>query len=169
MSAIIAAEIVYRLSGGAATTLGDQALGGAKSANAVPAGGLFDDVTGAESAAGSVEYRCVYIHNANTTPTTLVSPKIYVQTNTPSTDTTIDLALGTSVQGGTEQTIANETTAPTGVSWVTNATNYSTGVALGDIPGNGGHRAVWIRRTVNAGAVAYSDSFTLRVEGDTAP
>jgi hypothetical protein len=164
---IVSGDIIYRLSGGAGATTGDQALGGAKSVNAVPAGGLFDDVSGAESASGTVEYRCIYVHN-NHGSLTLQAPKIYVQTNTPSADTTIDLALGTSATNATEQTIANETTAPTGVSWVTTATNYATGVALSDIP-FGQHRAVWVRRTVNAGAAAAADSFTLRVEGDTAP
>jgi hypothetical protein len=165
---IASGDIHYRLSGGAANSDPLLSLGGAKSSVQVTTGTLFDDVSGAQSALGLVEYRCVYIHN-NHGSLTLTAPKIYVQTNTPTADTTIDLALGTSATNAQEQgPLATEETAPSGVSWVTNATNYATGIALSDIP-FGQHRAVWLRRTVNAGAAAYADSYTIRVEGDTAP
>ena len=45
------------------------------------------------------------------------SAKILIVTNTPSTDTSIEIALGSSAVNGTEQTIANENTAPTGVTF----------------------------------------------------
>jgi hypothetical protein len=164
---IVSGDIHYRLSGGAANSDHNASLGGAKSSVSATTNSLFDDVSGAESAAGTVEYRCVYIHNNHGT-LQLQNPKIYVQANTPSGTTTIDLALGSSAVDGTEQTIADEITAPTGLTWVTNATNYATGVALTSLNA-GSHRAVWIRRTVNAGTSAATDTYTLRVEGDTAP
>jgi len=165
---IASGDIHYRLSGGAANSDPILSLGGAKSSVQVTTGTLFDDVSGAESASGLVEYRCVYIHN-NHGSLTLVAPKIYVQANTPSATTTIDLALGTSALNAQEQgPLATELTAPSGVSWVTNATNYASGVALSDIP-FGQHRAVWLRRTVDPGTSAAADTYTIRVEGDTAP
>ena len=162
---IIASEIQYRLSGGAANSNPNASLGGVKSSTAWTST-LFDDVSSAEATAGSVEYRCFYVHNANAT-LTLIAPKVWIQTNTPSATTTVAIGLGSSVQGGTEQTVANEATAPSAVSF-TEPADFASGIALGDIPA-GGHRAVWIRRTVNAGTAAIADSFTLRVQGDTNP
>lgn len=46
------------------------------------------------------------------------------------------------------------------------AANEAGAIALGNIPA-GQHRAVWIRRTVNAAAAASNDTATLRVKGDT--
>ena len=106
------------------------------------------------------------MHNNHGT-LTLQAPKIFFQANTPSATTTAALGLGTSVQGGTEQTVANEGAAPTGVTFSEPA-DFATGIALGDIPA-GGHRAVWIRRTITAGTAAANDGFTLRVTGDTNP
>lgn len=162
---IIASEIQYRLSGGASNSDPNASLGGVKSSNSL-SGTLFDDVSSAQAAAGLVEYRCFYVHNNNGT-LTLIAPKVWIQSNTPSATTTVAIGLGTSAQGGTEQTVANEGTAPSGVTFSEPA-DFATGIALGDIP-NGGHRAVWVRRTVTAGTAAVADSFTLRVQGDTNP
>ena len=162
---IIASEIQYRLSGGAANSNPNAALGGIKSSTAWTTT-LFDNVSSAEATAGSVEYRCFYVHTANAA-LTLIAPKVWIQANTPSGTTTVAIGLGSSVQGGTEQTVANETTAPNTVTF-SEPTNFATGIALGDIPASGS-RAVWIRRTVNAGTAAIADSFTIRVEGDTNP
>ena len=56
---------------------------------------------------------------------------------------------------------------PTGVSFSA-TTTFAGGLTIGDLAA-GAHKAVWVRRTVNAGAAAYADSFTLRVQGDTNP
>lgn len=162
---IIASEIQYRLSGGASNSDHNASLGGVKSSNSL-SGTLFDDVSSAQAAAGLVEYRCFYVHNNNGT-LTLIAPKVWIQSNTPSATTTVAIGLGTSAQGGTEQTVANEGTAPSGVTF-SGPADFATGISLGDIP-NGGHRAVWVRRTVNAGTAAVADSFTIRVQGDTNP
>lgn len=162
---IIASEIQYRLSGGASNSDPAASLGGAKSSTAISST-LFDDVSSAQATSGLVEYRCFYVHNNNGT-LTLIAPKVWIQTNTPSATTTVAIGLGTSAQGGTEQTVVNEGTAPSGVTF-TEPSDFAGGIALGDIP-NGGHRAVWVRRTVNAGTAAVADSFTIRVQGDTNP
>lgn len=162
---IISTDIQYRLSGGAANSNPNASLGGAKSSEAMPTG-LFDAASSAEAAAGLVEYRCIYIHNAHGT-LTAIGPRIWLQANTPSATTTIDIGIGTSAQGGTEQTVGAEATAPSGVTFSA-PTDYAGGIALGDIPA-GGHRAVWLRRTVNAGTTATTDTATLRTQCDTAP
>lgn len=162
---IISTDVIYRLSGGASNSDPTASLGGAKSSTA-SGSNIFDDVSSAEASAGDTEYRCVYVHNNHGTLTYL-APKIWIQSNTPSASTTVDIALGTSATNGIEQTVANENTAPTGVTWSA-PTDFASGIALGDIPA-GQHRAVWIRRTVTAGATVASDGFTLRVQGDTNP
>jgi len=162
--AILTTDIIFRLSGGASNAVQAASLGGIKSSTAASAS-IFDDVTSAESTAGDIEYRCVYVHNAHAT-LTLTSAVAWLAANTPSATTTVDVGVGTSAVNATEQTIVDENTAPTGITFVAAATQGA-GTALGDIPA-GQHRAVWIRRTVNAGTAAASDSFTLRATGNTA-
>lgn len=162
---IASTEIQYRLSGGASNASQNASLGGAKSSTAASAS-IFDAVSGDESAAGDVEYRCVYVHNNHAT-LPLDNAVLWLPTNTPSTSTAVEAGLGTSAVNGTEQSIANENTAPTGITFVPAATKGA-GVVLGSIPA-GQHRAVWLRRTVSAGAGAVNDTFTVRAEGDTGP
>lgn len=163
--AIQSSDIRFRLSGGAANSDPLASLGGAKSSVDTGAG-IFDGVTSSESAAGDIEYRCVYVHNAHAT-LTLSNAVAWLPSNTPSTSTIVEVGVGTSAVNGTEQTVANESTAPSTVTFAPVATQGA-GVALGDIPA-GQHRAIWLRRTVTAGAAAFADGFTLRATGDTAP
>ena len=160
---IISTDIKYRLSGGAANADPLLSLGGAKS-NTDAGSNLLDSVSSAEALAGDVEYRCYYVHNAHAT-LTLENAVAWIQANTPSADTTLDIGVGTSAVNGTEQTVANENTAPAGITFVA-AINEAGAVALGNIP-PGQHRAVWIRRTVNATAAASNDTATLVAKGDT--
>lgn len=162
---IVSTDIKYRLSGGASNTDPAAALGGAKSSTDA-ASTIFDDVSSAEATAGDIEYRCVYVHN-NHGSLTLQGAKIWIQTQTPSADTDVAIGLGSSAVNGTEQTVANEGTAPTSVTFSA-PSSFAGGLTIGDIPA-GQHKAVWVRRTVNAGAAAASDSFALRVQGDTTP
>ena len=162
--AIVSTDIQYRLSGGSSNSAPAASLGGVKSSTA--ASNYFDDVSSAEASAGDTEYRCVYVHNNHGT-LSLIGAKVFIQTNTPSSDTDVAIGLGSSAINGTEQTVADESTAPTGVSFSA-PTTFAGGLAIGDLAA-GAHKAVWVRRTVNAGAAAYADSFTLRVQGDTNP
>lgn len=161
---IASTDIKFRLSGGASNTNPDASLGGVKSTTDAPSN-LLDTVSSAEAASGDVEYRCEYVHNAHAT-LTLEAAKVWVQANTPSADTTIDIGLGTSAVNATEQTVVDEQTAPSGVTFSA-AANEAGAVSLGNIPA-GQSRAIWIRRTITAGAVAANDTATLRVKGDTA-
>lgn len=164
---ITASDIDFRLSGGAANAVGDSSLGGVISSEAVSASlnALFDRVTGAEAAAGDVEYRCVYIKNTHGS-LTLYAATVWIDSNTPSTDTAIAIGLGTAAVNAEEQTVGNESTAPSGVSFSAPG-SYGAGLVIGDIPA-GQFKAVWIRRTVTAAAAAYnSDGFTIACQGDS--
>lgn len=165
---IISTDIVYRLSGGASNTDVNASLGGAKSSTSVGTGlhNLFDVVGSAEAAAGDTEYRCVYVHN-NHGSLTMQAAKIWISSNTPSTDTTVEIALGSSAVNGTETSVANENTAPSGPTFSAPASEGAA-LSIGDIPA-GQHKAVWIKRIVNTGAAAYnSDGCTLTTKCDTA-
>lgn len=166
--AIIAADFVTRLSGGAGNAVGDASLGGVKSTTvaATTLNGLFDSTTAANAVAGTVEYRCIYLHNANAVDT-MTNAVVFISSNTPNATTTIDIGVGTAAVNGTEQTIANETTAPVGVAF-TAPTTAATGLALGTLL-TIQHRAIWLRRTVNAGATGTpSDAYTIGYQCETA-
>lgn len=162
---LIAGDFVTRLSGGAANSDANASLGGAKSSTVASASvdALFDQVSASEASAGDTEYRCVYLHNGGSV--TMFSAVVWISANTPSGSTTLDIGVGTAAVNGTEQTVANESTAPAGVSFSAPA-SQGAGLALGDIPA-GQHKAIWLRRTVSASAPASAnDTFTLGYAAD---
>jgi hypothetical protein len=166
--AIVSSDINYRYSGGSSNSNAAASLGGVKSSVSITSAtlnNLFDNVTGDEASSGDTEYRCLYIHNAHAT-ITWESVVVWIDTNTPSTDTTIEIALGSSAVSGTEQTIANESAAPTGVTFSAPASKGA-GLSIGNLVA-GASKALWIKRIVSASASAYNtDSVILRAEGDT--
>lgn len=128
---------------------------------------LWDVVSSAESSAGDTEYRCIYVKNTNTNSLTLQNAKVWIQTQTPSADTSVEIGLGTSAVNGTEQTVTNESTAPSGVTFGT-AAGEGNALSIGNIPA-GQHKAIWIKRIVGAAATAANDdSYVLSYAGDTA-
>lgn len=146
----------------------NSSLGGAISTTEVVTAtlqNLFDNVSGSESVSGTTEYRCVYIKNENSTDT-MNNTKIWLQSNTPSTETTVAIGLGSSAINGIEQTISNESTAPSGISF-SSPSSEGSALSIGNIPA-GQHKAIWIRRIVNSNSSAYSgDNFILRIKCDS--
>lgn len=163
--AILSTDLKYRFSGGASNSDPSLSIGGVVSSVDVT-GSLFDNVTSAEATAGDINYRCFYVKNNHGSLTALTT-KIWIQTNTPSSDTDVAVGLGTSAVSGTETAIANEATAPSSVTFSSPSTEGA-GLTIGDLA-PGATKAVWVRRTVNAGAAAFSDSFTIRIKCDTLP
>lgn len=165
--AILASEIKeYRSTFSAS---GIDSLGGAITATEIvdnTTHNIWDVVSSTESNSGDTEYRCIYVKNTNAT-LTLEAAKVWVATNTPSTDTSVEIGLGSSAVNGTEQTVANEGTAPTSVTFST-AAGEGNALSIGNIP-NGQHKAIWIKRIVGATAGAYNDdNYVLSYAGDTA-
>lgn len=164
---ITAPNFSFRLSGGAANANGNTSLGGVKSSVAVPTGidGLFDAVSAAEALAGSVEYRCIYLHNASGADI-MTTAKVWVDANTPSAGTTLAIGVGSAAVNATEQTVGGETAAPSGVSFSEPA-SAAAGLAVGTLAA-GQHKAVWLRRTVAAGsASSANDTWTLGFNCET--
>lgn len=170
---ILTADIVFRLSGGAANTDPNASLGGARSTagggviTSGVANNLFDNVAGDEHAAGAdTEYRGFYVLN-NHGSLSLQSPKFWIDSLTSSADTEFDIALAGEGLNATMETVANESTAPAGEVF-TRPTTKGAGLSLPTIP-FGQHHGLWVRRTVNQNAAAANDTGSLRVEGDTDP
>lgn len=167
---VASSDIDYFLSGGSGNTDPNASLGGARSTSTEVTdnvdNNLFDDVSGSEHTAGDVEYRCIYVRNSHGS-IQLSSAVVWIQSDTSGADSDISIAVGTAAVNGTEQTIANESTAPSGVSWSDAATSRATGLALGDLP-SGQHKAVWIRRTISAGSTPQAaDTCSVQAGGDT--
>lgn len=171
--AILPTDFELRLSGGAGNTAPASAIGGAMSTagggeitTAGDLNNLFDDVSDAEALAGDTEYRCVYIKNAHAT-LTAQSVLVYLASLTTSPSTEYAIGAATEGPNATVAAVANEGTAPAGVTF-SSPTTSGAAVALGDLdPGE--YHGFWIRRTVNAATNSGSDSGTLRIQALTAP
>lgn len=166
---ISSSDIKIRLSGGASNSDVNASLGGAKSSTELTNSSthnLFDLISSAEASAGDTEYRCVYIHNGHGS-LTAKNCVVFISSNTPSASTTINIGLGSASVGSTEQTVADESTAPTSVSFST-AAGSGNSLSIGDIAA-GSHKAIWIKRIVSAGMSATTgDAATIQINFDTA-
>lgn len=160
---IVSTDIQYRLTGGASNADPNASLGGAMSSQAMPAN-LFDSVSSGEATAGDTEYRCVTVRNNHPT-LTLQAPVLFLPTNT--TGNRISVGWGTAAIDANEQTVADENTAPVGVTF-TQAANKAGGLPLGVNLAPGQGKKIWVRRAVAAATAGASDSYAFRVEGDTA-
>lgn len=168
---IASTDIKTYLSGGAANTNPNASLGGVISSTEWTGGtlhDLFDAVTGDENAAQESEYRCIYVKNTHASLTWL-GVKVWISAETSGgANAAIGLdpaGVGNGSTTGVATTIANEDTAPSGVTFST-PTTKAAGLTIGDI-GPGQAQAIWIRRTTTNSAALDNDSVTLTFEGDT--
>lgn len=177
--AIVSTDILFKFSvaaaagdttaGTAATSLGDQIS--TTAITTATLNNLWDDTSGAEAAAGDVEYRGIFIQNNHAT-LTLVGANVYITSQTAGGGT-IDIGLdpaAISAKGAAVAqmaTIANESAAPAGVTF--SSPTSGSPLVIGDMaPGQ--VKGIWIRRTVTAGAAATNpDGVILGWGGDTLP
>lgn len=163
---IVASDIKIYLSGGAANSDPNAALGGAISSvelvdNTI--NNLFALATASEADAGSVKYRAIFIKNMHAT-LTLTAPKVYIDTNTTSPTTAVQIALADET-GSPIETVGNEDTAPTGPTFST-ADGYANSLSLGSLaPGE--TKAIWLKYTITALTEAIVDELTIGVKGET--
>lgn len=158
--------MTWYLSGGAANEDPNASLGGAKSSVAVgeTLNDLFDDVSGAETAAGDTEYRCIYYMNE--TAGTLKNVHVYVPTQPTGSDS---FKVGKDLAGAsaTADTIADEDTAPDPAVTFATAADYDGGIDLGEMVDDS-YYAVWVERTVPSLAGAGTSTWTIRARGESA-
>lgn len=178
--AITATDIVLRLSvvtgsAGDSTAQADPnaALGKYVSSTALGTGAnsLYDDISGAENAASTVDYRCIFVLNNHAT-LSMLSTAVYLSSEVAG-GASIAIALdniAASAKGSASAQaaqIANETTAPTGVGTFSSPTTRAAGLAIGTLtPGQ--VKAVWVRRTAANTSALDADGVTFAVACDTA-
>ena len=181
MAAIVSGDIVFKYSvsaaagntttSTAATSLGDQLSTSAWAGGSL--NDLFDDISGAENAASTVDYRCVFIQNTNAS-NAYESPTVYLSAETAggaSISIAIDNIAASAIGSASAQAavIASETTAPSGVGTFSAPTTSGTGLSLGNLAAAGSTscRAIWIKRTAANTAALSADGVTIAVTGDT--
>lgn len=167
--AIASTDIKFFLSGGSANGNPDASIGGAISATEFvdnTLNNLFSKIIGDESAAGHIEYRCLYVKNTHAT-LTLEIPKFYLDAKAGSPDTTFEIGVGAAAKNATESAIGNDKTAPSGVTFAAPEVKAA-GLSLPNLaPGDA--QAIWFKYIIAAGASAFNnDGITFNVAGDTA-
>ena len=110
---------------------------------------LFLDVTKAESLSGVTKYHCFALKNTHASMS-MVNVLSWIITNTPGADTIAigldPLTAGTGSTGPTA--VANENTAPSGVTFVTpTASTDASALAIGTLT-NGQCRFIWLKQLV---------------------
>lgn len=179
MSAIVAGDILYKYSiktgaaGNSTASAAGTSLGKYISTTAWAGSvlnDLFDDISGAENAASTVDYRCIFVHN-NNGANDYEAAVVYISAEVgggASIAIAIDNVAASAIGSSPAQAdlIANETTAPTSVGAFSSPTTAGTGLLLGTIP-HGSARAIWIRRTAANSAALSADGVTITVNGDT--
>lgn len=168
---IAAADIEYRLSGGASNTDVNASIGGAMS---TVGGGLiadatlnnlWDNVSGDEGASGDTEYRCFYIRN-NDGSRTVETVRTWFNAQSNSGDVAYAIGLSPAGVDGTAESLADESTAPTGVTF-SSPTDKASGLDLGTLTA-GQFYAIFVRRVVSAAASAIdNNSYDLRTQVDS--
>lgn len=172
--AILSTDLQVFHSGGNANSDPNASLGGIVSATQITDAtlhNLFDQVESAEASAGDTEYRCFYFKN-NHGSLALTSPSVYIDANTPSADSDIEIGLdpagvGDGSSTGVATTIGAEGSAPAGVSF--SQPSSGSPLALAGSLGAGQYQAVWVKRVISAAASAVNnDSCVIGIQGDTA-
>lgn len=161
-------NIEWYYSGGA-SGVAATSLGGVKSANEITSAedeNLFRDITAPETL--GIQYYCIYLHNGSSE--TYNDIALYISTPTPSIDTQVYFSKGTSAVNGTEQTVADNATEPTGIAWVQRYFDYNALTIASLTPGQ--HKAVWFKLYQLAdagGSIMDYVRLTLVGEPDTTP
>lgn len=159
----VAAAAGNTTAGAAASSLGDQISTTELTDNSLH--NLFDEMTGEENAASESEYRCFFIHNAHAS-LSATNIRVYILSETSggaSIAIGVDTTAASAIGSGSAQavTVADENTAPAGVSFSTPVT-LGTAINIGDLaPGQ--CRAIWVRRTGADSAALANDGAVLRV------
>ena len=133
--AITSADLEKLLTGGASNTDPNLSIGGTLSTTQLvnnSKNNLFDKVSAQEAEDGLTDYRCEGLKNDHAS-LTYKGAKVWVRQNTSSGDT--EVFIGASAQGiNTAPTaIADDSTAPTGVTFTAPATEAAA-ISIGDIP-----------------------------------
>jgi len=117
---------------------------------------LFAKVSAAEAVAGSTKYRAVFFKNEHAT-LTYEAIKAYIEEQTPSTDTSVEVGVAVEGKNASIEAIANEDTAPATVTF-TATTTPASGADVEDLAPTD-YIGIWVKRIVSASATAYSADY----------
>lgn len=136
------------------------------------ANNLFDNVTGSENAASTVDYRCLFVHNSHAT-LDLEDAVLYLSSQV-SGGTTLAIAIddvaASAIGSSSAQAFVatTELTDPAaGVGAFSSPSTAETALELGTIPA-GFCKAFWVRRTAANTVAVDADGAAFVVLGDTA-
>jgi len=163
------------MSGGSANFNIDNSTGGGISTHASgkitsdTMNNLWSNVSGPDATTGSTKYRCFYIKNANGT-TALTGCKVWISSPTASPNDEVDISQDTTAGPGSNTTASsNGTTDPGSASWRRPLSETDSNVITftGSL-GPGQQQAMWVKRTVQAGAAAFaSNVYEISISGET--
>lgn len=142
-------------------------LGGPITATEVPNDlhAIFDIVDDTGSEGGETNYRCIYLKNTNSS-LTLKESIIFILSELESDTSQFAIGLGTSPIGSSEQSIADETIPPIGVTF-TELIGEAEALIIGNLA-QGNYKAIWLRRIIAVNTEAENaDGVTLRAKGKT--
>lgn len=142
----MSADLVYKLTGGAANSDPDASLGGVGSSvdiSGTALNNLFDNVSPTEAQVGDVEYRAFDIYNEGDATAEAV---IFWITDTTNPESLLEVGL----DSGT-QSIVNESTAPSSPTITFSSPTEGSPLVVSDIS-VGSRQRVWIKRTISAAA-----------------
>ena len=165
--AITGADLKKLLTGGASNSDPNASIGGVVSSVELVnnmKNNLFDKVSAQEAEDGLEDYRCEALKNDHAS-LTYKGAKVWIRQQTTSSDTAV--LIGASADGiNTNPTaIADDSTAPTGVTFTSPATEAAA-ISIGDIP-PGEFFCYWTKRDVDPNAAAAADQYQIEVIGET--
>lgn len=125
---------------------------------------LFDKFTGIETRDGVTIYACLYVKNKGAETADNVT--LHINSESAAAGINAQLGLGTSAINASEAAIANETTAPAGVTFI-EALDEENGLSIGSLAA-GARKAVWVMVEVDAGTAAFNNwTLTPEINFDT--
>ena len=172
------ANIVLRLSTGSTSSStsngGVNSLGGKMGTDAAAVittsnttlNNIFDDITKSQNAAGTYDYRCVFIHNNTSDAAQTFSGGELFVNGSPLAEFSFSVA---GAKNNDAVTIPNDTTEPAGIASWGSATTLAplALMASNNVLGAGEYIYVWIRRRANnvSGVGTVTDTLPLAVRG----
>jgi len=118
---------------------------------------LFNVFSGAETSAGGTFYACVYVRNETVDVGNPVAQglEVFIDSITVHAGAILSLGLGSAAIDAVEPTIANENTAPAGVTFFSeaDAEDVDDNLIIGDLPANS-FKSFWIRAVIDPATAA---------------
>jgi len=125
---------------------------------------LWDDISKLENSNNTTDYRCIFVHNDTTTPNnSFLLGKLYFS-GSPKAVFQAGIGAG-GVKNSDDIVIANETTAPTGVTFADH-NDEASALALPTLEPND-YIAIWLKRTANniPGSGVINDLISINISG----